>query len=160
MNLRKNPTRWIVLLAAVVGILVVPVPRTHAEPQERVVRIDASQYRFEPGVVKVNPGDRVTFEVRSTDVVHGIYLDGYDLSVTADPGQTATLSFVADRGGSFRFRCSVACGDLHPFMTGKLRVGTNWLWFRALALSLAVVLWAFLFNVGARGPRAAQVSAS
>jgi len=59
-------------------------------------------------------GDHVTIDLVSTDVVHGLYLDGYDLNVTADPGQTATLSFVADRSGSFRFRCSVTCGALHP----------------------------------------------
>src|SRR5574342_296138 len=61
----------------------------------------------------------------STCVVHGLYVDGYDISVEADPGQTATLTFIANKLGSFRFRCNVTCGAMHPFMIGKLTVGTN-----------------------------------
>jgi hypothetical protein len=68
------------------------------------------------------------------------YLDGYDLNVIAPPGQTAHLTFVADRAGDFRFRCSVTCGALHPFMIGKLNVGPNWLLYRAAGLALLGVL--------------------
>jgi heme/copper-type cytochrome/quinol oxidase subunit 2 len=88
----------------------------------------------------VNPGDTVTLQLVSTDVVHGLYVDGYDVSVEADPGQTATLTFVADRSGSFRFRCNVTCGAMHPFMIGKLTVGTNHWLFRSIGLAaLAIV---------------------
>ena len=55
-----------------------------------------------------------------------------------------TLTFVADHAGSFRFRCSVTCGPLHPFMIGKLYVGPNWTLLRGSALAvLAAVagLW-------------------
>jgi heme/copper-type cytochrome/quinol oxidase subunit 2 len=74
------------------------------------------------------------------DVVHGLYVDGYGVSVTADPGQTASLTFIADNAGSFRFRCNVTCGALHTFMIGKLQVGANtWLW-RAIALTVLAAL--------------------
>jgi heme/copper-type cytochrome/quinol oxidase subunit 2 len=116
-----------------------------AGPGERhTVRLEASQYRFEPGVIQVSPGDRVTIELVATDVVHGLYLDGYELQMTADPGQTARLTFVADRSGSFRFRCSVTCGAMHPFMIGKLRVGGNRLLASGAAL-LALVAAGGLF---------------
>lgn len=110
------------------------------------VHIAASQYQFSPGVVTVNQGDLVMIELESTDVVHGLYLDGYDLEIIADPGQPSTLSFVADKSGTFRFRCSVTCGPLHPFMIGKLKVGNNTLLWRGMALSIlvaAVVLWRY-----------------
>jgi nitrous-oxide reductase len=84
----------------------------------------------------VNPGDTVTIELTSTDAVHGLYVDGYDVSVESDPGQTATLTFVADRPGSYRFRCNVTCGALHPFMIGKLTVGDNITLYRGLGLTL------------------------
>ena len=72
----------------------------------------------------------MTIELAATDVVHGIYIDGYGLSLEADPGKTERMIFTADRPGSFRFRCSVTCGSLHPFMIGKLQVGENSLLWR------------------------------
>ena len=105
------------------AIVFVPNPIALAAPARAHFRIEASSFQYTPAAIHVNPGDQVTIDLVATDVVHGLYIDGYDLNVTADPGQTATLSFVADRSGSFRFRCSVTCGALHPFMIGKLNVG-------------------------------------
>jgi heme/copper-type cytochrome/quinol oxidase subunit 2 len=76
----------------------------------------------------------VTIELITTDVVHGLSIDGYDLQTTADPGKTARISFTADRSGTFRFHCTVTCGNMHPFMTGKLEVGQNTVLWRAMAL--------------------------
>jgi heme/copper-type cytochrome/quinol oxidase subunit 2 len=121
-------------------LVFLPAPSRAFKPVERTFRIEASSYAYTPSEISVNPGDRVTIELTATDVVHGLYLDGYDLSLSADPGQTARLSFVADRPGSFRFRCSVTCGPLHPFMIGKLRVGPNWLRGRAFGLALLAAL--------------------
>lgn len=137
---------WIVLALMALVITFAPLPSGIGVPASHNVRIAASQYSFDPGVISVNPGDRVTIELASTDVVHGLYLDGYDIEVTADPGQTARLSFIADKSGTFRFRCSVTCGPLHPFMIGKVKVGNNTLLWRGIALTLlaAVVgLWRF-----------------
>ncbi len=131
-------TGSLVLVSA--AVLLAPVPSRDGDGTERTVRIEASSFAFEPGTVRVNHGDRVTIELVAEDVVHGLHIDGYDLSVTADPGQTARLSFVADRPGAFRFRCSVACGSLHPFMVGKLKVGDNWLLWRAVGLVFVAAL--------------------
>lgn len=125
--------------AAAALILFAPLLLPQPAPQERILHIQASQYRFEPGTVQVNPGDRVTIELESQDVVHGLSLDGYDVQMTADPGQMARLSFTAGRAGVYRFRCSVACGNMHPFMIGKLRVGPNTTLLRAAGLALLAV---------------------
>jgi heme/copper-type cytochrome/quinol oxidase subunit 2 len=125
--------------------LLAPQPAQAGTPGAQTVRIEASRYRFDPGVVDVRRGARVTLELVAADVVHGLYLDGYGLAMTADPGQTARLTFVADRAGTFRFRCSVSCGAMHPFMVGKLRVGpdllgwSNLLWAGAALASLALL---------------------
>jgi heme/copper-type cytochrome/quinol oxidase subunit 2 len=111
---------------------------------ERFFHIDAGNFVYSPAVLHVNPGDTVTIELASTDVVHGLYVDGYGLNVTADPGQPVTLSFVADRPGSFRLRCSVTCGALHPFMTGKLQVGTNLLFWQGIGLAVLAFLGIFI----------------
>jgi len=117
-----------------------PLPVPTATPQARTFQIDAGQFAYSPSELQVKPGDTVTLELVSTDVVHGIYIDDYDLSVEADPGQTQTLTFVADKPGSFRFRCNVTCGAMHPFMIGKLNVGSNnWL-YRSIGLAALAVL--------------------
>ena len=117
-------------------VLFIPFPSSAGDPTERLIHIDASRFEYSPSVLSVNPGDRVTIELAATDVVHGLTIDGYNLSMTADPGQTARLTFIANQQGSFRFRCTVTCGNLHPFMIGKLIVGPNTLLLRAAALSL------------------------
>lgn len=112
-----------------------------SQPVERTFRIQASSFEYSPAVIRVDRGDRVTLEIEATDVMHGIAIDGYDLRVDAEPGQIASLTFIADRSGTFRFRCPVTCGALHPFMIGKLYVGGNSLyWGGMLAAVLAVVI--------------------
>src|SRR3990172_412427 len=128
--------RWPIVILAGLAILLVPIPALSAAPGERYVRVEASSFEYAPAEIAVNPGDRVTIELASTDVVHGLSLDGYDLNTTADPGQPAQLTFTADKTGAFRFRCSVTCGALHPFMIGKLTVGANDLLWRAIGLAV------------------------
>ena len=135
-----NP-RFSLLLLALAGLVVafVPLPVPATTPQARTFRIEAGQFAYSPSELNVNPGDTVNLQLVSTDVVHGLYVDGYDLFVEADPGQSATLTFTADKPGSYRFRCNVTCGAMHPFMIGKLTVGTNdWL-YRSIGLSVLAI---------------------
>ena len=96
--------------------MLIPLPAGAAVPTDRTFHIDAKRFEYSPSTLNVNPGDRVTLELTATDVVHGIAIEGYNLETSADPGQTARLTFVADRQGSFRFHCTVTCGNMHPFM--------------------------------------------
>jgi heme/copper-type cytochrome/quinol oxidase subunit 2 len=137
-DLLRAALRSRALLAFGIAALVIalaPWPVT-AQPVDRTIRVNAGDFAFAPEVLRVNPGDRVTIELVSTDVVHGLAIDGYAVDMTAEPGQTARATFIAGRAGSFKVRCSVACGNLHPFMTGKLEVGPNLLLYRAAALGL------------------------
>lgn len=132
----------LLLLFFATGLVVAfaPLPVPVSAPQERTFRIDAHQFAYSPSELKVNAGDKVNIELVSNDVVHGLYVDGYNISVEADPGQTATLSFIADKAGSFRFRCNVTCGAMHPFMIGKLTVGSNdWL-YRSIGLAAIALM--------------------
>ena len=130
-----RPAAWAGFLSLALVVLLVPVP-TGAASGERTIRIEASSYAYDPGVVSVNPGDRGTIELVARDVVHGLYLDGYGIQLRADPGQTARLTFTASRPGTFRFRCSETCGPLHPFMIGRLSVGPNLTLLRWAGLGL------------------------
>ncbi len=116
--------------------LLAPIPWPMPAPRERHLELTAHTWEFQPGTVRVNKGDTVVIKLQSEDVVHGLYLDGYDISTQAEPGQPGELRFVADRDGAFHFRCAVPCGVLHPFMIGKLIVGPNLTWVRAVLASL------------------------
>jgi heme/copper-type cytochrome/quinol oxidase subunit 2 len=138
-------TRLLVLLFMSLVVGWVPLPAAADSAAERVIHITAESFAFTPEIIRVRRGDTVTIDLASLDATHGIYLDGYDLSVVAEPGRPARLTLVADRAGSFRFRCSVACGNLHPFMIGQLKVGPNLQFWRGLAAMAVVVLGGLWF---------------
>lgn len=136
----KHLWHWVVLFVIGLGIFIMPFPANAATPTERTFHIDAQRFEYNPAIIKVNPGDRVTIELTAKDVVHGLSIDGYDLATTADPGEPAQLTFVADRQGTFRFRCTMTCGNLHPFMIGKLEVGQNSTLWRSMAFAGLVLI--------------------
>lgn len=143
--LRNTP--WLaggITITLVLLALLAPLPVMGAAPQERHITIAARSFAFEPGTVRVNRSDTVIVDLESTDVVHGLYVDGYGLATQAEPGRPGQLTFVADRSGAFRFRCNVACGNLHPFMIGKLVVGPNLTWLRAIAATLVTAVGALV----------------
>src|SRR3972149_471857 len=146
---------------AVAGVALVGLPSAVARSGgvARSVRVEASTFAFTPATIEVDPGDRVTIELASPDVVHGLHIEGYDVNLTADPGQPASVSFVADRPGTYRIRCSVPCGALAPIMSGRRRVGPPSTFWRAIALAFIAVavgglaLWRKPAGPGARlGP--------
>ncbi len=120
------------------ALWLIPAPATSA-PSVRRISLEATQYQFTPGRVRVNQGDRVIITLTSSDVVHGFYLDGYGLKTRVEPGVAQRIEFVADRPGKFRYRCAVSCGPLHPFMIGELVVGPNVPFWRALGLTLTAL---------------------
>ncbi|HSM71934.1 MAG TPA: cupredoxin domain-containing protein [Anaerolineales bacterium] len=144
--MKVNLFVWLLLVLASITVAFAPIPFASwsTVPISHTFRVKADQFSYQPAELQVNPGDIVTIELVSTDVVHGLYVDGYDVSIEADPGQTERLTFVADKPGSFRFRCNVTCGAMHPFMIGKLTVGWNdWL-FRSIGLAVLAFM-GFLF---------------
>ena len=133
------------------AVLLLPVPFA-AAPVTHQLTMTADQFAFDPPVLRVNRGDRVLLTLQATDVVHGFYLDGYAIETRVEPGVSQQVEFVADQVGKFRYRCSVSCGTLHPFMIGELIVGPNLIFIRAVGLTL-VVLAATLFYLRRFPPR-------
>lgn len=136
----KRSWRVGLLALGAVAVLVVPVPEGATAGGERSFRVAATSTGFTPAVIRARAGERVTIELVAMDVVHGLFVDGYELSTTAEPGRPGRLTFVADRTGAFRLRCSVTCGSLHPFVAGVLKVGPQTLLWRAAALAVIAAL--------------------
>jgi heme/copper-type cytochrome/quinol oxidase subunit 2 len=111
-------------------------------PQERRVKMTARQYAFDPPVLRVNKGDTIRLRITSLDVIHGLYLEAFDINIKIIPDspylelshpsrpdepaeKVEEVIFVADKAGKFRYRCSHTCGSMHPFMQGELVVAPN-----------------------------------
>lgn len=105
----------------------------------RVIEVTASQFQFEPGRIVVNLGDTITFKVKSTDVTHGFYIDGYGVNEEVKPGDEVTITIVADKLGKFKIRCSLTCGPLHPFVVGELIVGQGGLNYTFISAASAIL---------------------
>lgn len=131
---------WGLAISLGLVISLAPMPVKATSSNQKLFKIQASRFAFSPAVLAVNPGDEVTIELVSQDVVHGLSIDGYDLHLVADPGQTASMTFTAGQAGSYTLRCSETCGAMHPFMVGKLQVGGNDLLWRAAGLALLAVI--------------------
>ncbi|MBI2923859.1 MAG: hypothetical protein HYY18_22605 [Planctomycetes bacterium] len=141
---RSELLRWgagvlVVLASTVIGAW---MPRASGPPQVRRIEVKARQYAYDPPTIEVNQGDTVRLKLTSQDVVHGFYLEAYDLQATImpqspyvevsrpsrpeeKPEKLEEVEFVADRTGKFRYRCSHTCGTMHPFMSGELVVKPN-----------------------------------
>ena len=119
---------WLVAPIALLSLLVLvawaPTPVGTAGVV-REVKVATFQFGFTPNVIRANLGDTVLIHLTSRDVSHGFYLDGYGIEERVAAGQTKDVRFVADRAGTYRFRCAVTCGALHPFMIGQLIVEPN-----------------------------------
>lgn len=140
MRISKRTTT---LIFTVLFIVLGPVAGVLANygngPTERHIIIKARQFGYDPSVIKVNKGDKVTIEVITEDVTHGFYLDGYNINLEARPaGDPAVVTFIADKTGKFNFRCSQTCGVFHPFMIGKLIVEPNNTFPGAIGLAIGI----------------------
>lgn len=146
--LRKRITSLLPFVVAALLVLLLPAPFSPT-PVAHELTMTASQFAFDPPVLRVKQGDRVILNLQASDVVHGLYLDGYSIDARVEPGLSQRIEFVADRTGKYRYRCSVACGTLHPFMIGELVVSPNLPFVRAVGLALTAVaatlfyLWRF-----------------
>jgi nitrous-oxide reductase len=98
------------------------------EGGRRVVEIwmTAVRSHFKPERVKIRKGDHVIWHItnieRARDATHGFALGGYNINLSLEPGETATIEFDADQSGTFPFYCTEFCSALHLEMMGYFLV--------------------------------------
>ena len=104
------------------------VEETRIERRGNMVEVWMMAVRsfFAPDVIRVNQGDTVRVHVtnieQTRDELHGFAVNEYNVNLVIDPGETKTVTFVADRSGVFPFYCTNFCSALHQEMQGYLLV--------------------------------------
>jgi nitrous-oxide reductase len=95
------------------------------------VTIDMTLMRshFTPERVTVKQGDHVTWNLTnvetSEDATHGFAIPGYNINLSLEPGETATIEFEAKHDGVFTYYCTEFCSALHLEMAGYFLVEPN-----------------------------------
>jgi cytochrome c oxidase subunit II len=135
----------VITILMIIAAMFVPLPISAVTPQTREITIDARAFAYSPASIEIHRGDTVHVTLEAMDAAHGLSIDGYDVNIQAEPGQSAQATFVADKEGQFKFRCSVTCGPLHPFMIGELQVTPELPLARALAAMVIATLGALAF---------------
>lgn len=113
-------------------------PSAATEPVQ-VIAVTAKKYEYTPGEIHVKKGIRVQLKIRALDRTHGFKINLYPEGVgqSGMPGlrfespqnswklekdQERVIEFVAERAGTYPFKCSNFCGFGHMGMKGKLVV--------------------------------------
>ena len=97
-------------------------PNGNQQPTGEVKEFNmtAKKWDFNPNTITVNKGDTVKLHIESIDVTHGFGLSEFGINKQLEPGKTIDVEFVADKTGTFTFRCTVICGSGHSGMNGQL----------------------------------------
>ena len=162
MNSLGKSAVVVVLITALGGFAGAWIAWNSDEPTSHYISIKARQYAFEPSVIRVNRGDTLHIKLISLDVVHGFFLEGYDLDAEIFAHQKSfnirhpskgkewsevnEFTLITNRRGKFRYRCSHTCGSMHPFMQGELIVQPNTPFHASVGGTLGLfvgMLWTF-----------------
>ena len=112
--------------SCVTGVLSAALVLAHAgvQPpnQERVIKIVAQRFRYNPKEIEVRKGQPVVLEFTALDFVHGFKIP--DLAIRADlpPGKVVRIRITPAKEGVYDFLCDNFCGAGHEEMSGRILV--------------------------------------
>lgn len=92
------------------------------DPNAQVFEITGKNFSFSVPQIRVNKGDTVVVQFESTDGFHDWTLDEFNAHTDrVQPGTKTSVTFVADKAGTFEYYCSVG-NHRQQGMVGKLIV--------------------------------------
>ncbi|MDD4319435.1 MAG: cupredoxin domain-containing protein [Candidatus Peribacteraceae bacterium] len=86
----------------------------------RVIEMTATNWQFTPAAVTLQQGENAVIRLAATAGNHGFAVQELGINEAVNEGQTKDITIPTDRPGTYRFRCSVPCGEGHTDMTGTL----------------------------------------
>jgi cytochrome c oxidase subunit II len=91
-------------------------------PRRYEAHVVSKMWSFKPSPLKVPKGSVVDFYLTSSDVVHGFYIDGTDVNLTAIPNVVNYAQVRFDNPGKYQVLCHEYCGSGHHDMVGTIEV--------------------------------------
>lgn len=93
------------------------------EPQEstatnNTLDIDATNFNFGQEEFRVKVGEPVTVNLKSTEGMHGLAIDEFDVDISGE----GTVEFTPEKPGEYTIYCSIPCGEGHNDMKSTLIV--------------------------------------
>lgn len=79
-------------------------------------------WAFQPSEVRVPAGSEVTFIATTTDVIHGVHIEGTRVNFMLIPGQIARVTYTFSEPGEHLIICHEYCGAGHHLMYGTVIV--------------------------------------
>jgi len=89
---------------------------------ERIVKITAHKFEYEPSEIHLKVGEPVVLELTSKDVTHGFNIPDFGLRADLEQGETARVRLVPEKVGTFEFHCDNFCGIDHESMSAAIIV--------------------------------------
>jgi plastocyanin len=76
---------------------------------EKIFTVTASPFKFDPAEIRVKKGDEVKIIFKNAGGMHDWVVDEFEGAHTKQikSGETDTITFVADKAGTFEYYCSV-----------------------------------------------------
>ena len=129
LTLRKTTSHNARALATLAAIAVTLAIAPHAAAGEeeqaaprKVIKMTVENWKWVPNKVKVEKGTILVLHIRSYDATHRFDLKTFGQKVTLPQSKVTEVEFLADKVGTFKWKCGRPCGDGCPKMTGKLTV--------------------------------------
>jgi cytochrome c oxidase subunit II len=94
----------------------------NAQAPERIIKITAHKFAYEPDRIDLKVGEPVILELTSKDVTHGFKIPDLGLRADLEPGETARVRLVPEKAGTFEFYCDNFCGIDHENMSATIVV--------------------------------------
>lgn len=104
---------------------------TGNSPDEMIINVTGSQWawRFdypEFGIstteLNLPRGQKILFQITSTDVIHNFWVPEFRIKQDAVPGMVNPLRVTPSRIGQYRVRCAQICGRNHAYMLATVNV--------------------------------------
>ena len=120
--MKRSVTRWSGLSALIFASSLALLTPGNAQNSERVIKITAHKFEYEPSQIHLKVGEPVVLELTSKDVIHGFNVPDLGLRADIEPGETVRLRLIPEEAGKFEFYCDNFCGVDHETMGAAIIV--------------------------------------